>query len=163
MKTTNILKTAAIATWLCFAATAYSQMCGGMKASAQKDKSKNEPTENQKSSNNTTAKTDTALYTCPMHPEVQSNKPGNCPKCGMALVKKSDAKGMKMMCPMMGGMDDKNKTGSNEQKDSTKQGKTDTKAPVQNGISYTCSMHPDVKSDKPGKCLKCGMDLIEKK
>ena len=24
-------------------------------------------------------------YTCPMHPEVQSEKPGSCPKCGMAL------------------------------------------------------------------------------
>ena len=24
-------------------------------------------------------------YTCPMHPEVQSDKPGSCPKCGMAL------------------------------------------------------------------------------
>lgn len=24
-------------------------------------------------------------YTCPMHPEVRSNKPGGCPKCGMAL------------------------------------------------------------------------------
>jgi P-type Cu+ transporter len=23
--------------------------------------------------------------TCPMHPEVQQNKPGSCPKCGMAL------------------------------------------------------------------------------
>ena len=29
--------------------------------------------------------------------------------------------------------------------------------------TYTCSMHPEVKSDKPGKCPKCGMDLIEKK
>lgn len=28
------------------------------------------------------------IYTCPMHPEVQSKKPGNCPKCGMKLVKK---------------------------------------------------------------------------
>ena len=27
-----------------------------------------------------------AEYTCPMHPEVRSPKPGNCPKCGMALV-----------------------------------------------------------------------------
>jgi Heavy metal binding domain len=28
---------------------------------------------------------------------------------------------------------------------------------------YTCTMHPDVISDKPGKCPKCGMDLVEKK
>lgn len=27
----------------------------------------------------------TARYTCPMHPEIQSPRPGNCPKCGMAL------------------------------------------------------------------------------
>jgi Cu+-exporting ATPase len=29
--------------------------------------------------------TATTTYTCPMHPEVQSAQPGNCPKCGMAL------------------------------------------------------------------------------
>lgn len=29
-----------------------------------------------------------AVYTCPMHPEVTSDKPGDCPKCGMKLVKK---------------------------------------------------------------------------
>lgn len=28
-------------------------------------------------------------YTCPMHPEVISNKPGSCPKCGMALEPKT--------------------------------------------------------------------------
>ncbi len=27
-----------------------------------------------------------ANYTCPMHPEVASAKPGRCPKCGMTLV-----------------------------------------------------------------------------
>lgn len=29
-----------------------------------------------------------AVYTCPMHPEVQQSAPGKCPKCGMDLVKK---------------------------------------------------------------------------
>ncbi len=32
-----------------------------------------------------------SYYTCPMHPEVKSDKPGNCPKCGMTL-QKSDSK-----------------------------------------------------------------------
>ncbi len=26
-----------------------------------------------------------SLYTCPMHPEVLADRPGDCPKCGMAL------------------------------------------------------------------------------
>ncbi len=35
---------------------------------------------------------ETVTYTCPMHPEVTSDKPGQCPKCGMNLVpKKKDA------------------------------------------------------------------------
>ena len=28
------------------------------------------------------------IYTCPMHPDVQMNKPGDCPKCGMDLIPK---------------------------------------------------------------------------
>lgn len=35
-----------------------------------------------------TAATMAADYTCPMHSDVHSDKPGKCPKCGMALVKK---------------------------------------------------------------------------
>jgi hypothetical protein len=31
-------------------------------------------------------------YTCTMHPEVLSDKPGKCPKCGMTLVKKVEKK-----------------------------------------------------------------------
>jgi len=34
---------------------------------------------------------DETVYTCPMHPEVQSAEPGKCPKCGMFLVEKTDA------------------------------------------------------------------------
>ena len=30
-------------------------------------------------------------------------------------------------------------------------------------IIYTCLMHPEVVLNKPGKCAKCGMELIEKK
>ncbi|HLP05735.1 MAG TPA: heavy metal-binding domain-containing protein [Paludibacter sp.] len=36
--------------------------------------------------------TTTTTYTCPMHPEVESNKSGKCPKCGMDLVEKKDLK-----------------------------------------------------------------------
>lgn len=37
-------------------------------------------------------KTASVQYTCPMHPEVLSDKPGSCPKCGMDLVKKEPSK-----------------------------------------------------------------------
>ena len=29
-------------------------------------------------------------------------------------------------------------------------------------IVYTCSMHSEVTSAQPGKCPKCGMDLVQK-
>jgi heavy metal translocating P-type ATPase len=31
------------------------------------------------------------IYTCPMHPEIRSEKPGSCPKCGMTLVPENEA------------------------------------------------------------------------
>ena len=34
-----------------------------------------------------------AAYTCPMHPEVQQDHPGNCPKCGMTLELKTKTAG----------------------------------------------------------------------
>ena len=30
-------------------------------------------------------------------------------------------------------------------------------------MKYTCPMHPEVVKSKPGKCPKCGMELVEKK
>ncbi len=35
------------------------------------------------------AATDTNIYTCPMHPEIEQDHPGACPKCGMALEVKN--------------------------------------------------------------------------
>ena len=43
-------------------------------------------------------------------------------------------------------------------KDTMPKGKMDTTK-----IVYTCPMHPEVISDKPGKCPKCGMTLVAKK
>jgi hypothetical protein len=90
-------------------------------------------TDKQSSSIKTEVAKDSVYYNCSMHHDVKMDKPGKCPKCGMALEKKT----MKM-------------TGTkNEKQEAMK--------------AYTCSMHSEVKSDKPGKCPKCGMDLIEKK
>lgn len=36
---------------------------------------------------------ETATYTCPMHPEIERDQPGKCPKCGMDLVLKKDNTG----------------------------------------------------------------------
>ena len=30
-------------------------------------------------------------------------------------------------------------------------------------VTYTCIMHPEIHATKPGKCPKCGMDLIVEK
>ena len=46
----------------------------------------NSSTTNKDNSTQTTGK----IYTCPMHPEVTSDKPGQCPKCGMTLEEKKD-------------------------------------------------------------------------
>ncbi len=47
---------------------------------------------NQKRSENHTHETKEGIeiYTCPMHPQIIRDKPGNCPICDMKLVKKED-------------------------------------------------------------------------
>ena len=58
-----------------------------------------------------------------------------------------------------------------EQKSTTETSTTPAAAPATTAapaatpaqaVTYTCSMHPEVVSDKPGKCPKCGMDLVKK-
>ena len=83
-------------------------------------------------------------YTCPMHKEVITGKPGNCPKCGMALIPltKMNEKDIAVVMPVT---TDNNKIKLN-----------DTAAILQ----YTCSMHPQIIRDEPGNCPLCGMVLI---
>ena len=37
---------------------------------------------------------------------------------------------------------------------------TRTSAPASPSTVYSCPMHPEVRSPEPGKCPKCGMDLV---
>ena len=83
-------------------------------------------------------------YHCPMHPTYVSNQPGDCPICGMSLVP-IDKSG-KEIGP------------GRSPADTESQDTSQTHGTARPG-QYTCPMHPEVVSDKPGKCPKCGMDL----
>lgn len=113
---------------------------------------------------NTTNATKLVTYSCPMHPEETSDKPGKCAKCGMALhlSKKELMKAgvVKYICIMHPEVSSDqpgkcSKCGMNLNLSKKEQMKLE----VMNG--YKCPMHPDVTSDKPGKCSKCGMALTE--
>lgn len=77
-----------------------------------------------------------------MHPEVQSEKEGKCPKCGMTLIEQ-DTKAHE-------GMESEDHT-AHTPKETVNTG---------SGVLYTCPMDPDVLSEAPGECPKCGMKLV---
>jgi Cu+-exporting ATPase len=85
-----------------------------------------------------------SVYTCPMHPEVEQDKPGACPKCGMALELKTGNAG----------------TGDEENETKPEAIACEFHPPAAGAKPvYTCPMHPEVEQDKPGACPKCGMAL----
>jgi uncharacterized paraquat-inducible protein A len=122
----------------------------------------------QKGKNKTpnTNKTETVVYTCPMHPEVKMDKEGNCPKCGMSLTasKKEQLKQKvtkSYQCPMHNDVVSDTagacpKCGMNLKASKKEQ----MKMKVMNG--YSCPMHPGESSKTAGKCPKCGMALTKK-
>jgi uncharacterized protein with PIN domain len=107
------------------------------------------------------------FYTCPKHPDVKSDKAGNCPQCGMKLEQTPKEKMKREVtksytCPIHTDVLLK-EPGKCPQcgKDLSLSPKEKMKMEVVR--KYTCSMHSDVTSKTPGKCPKCNMDLVEGK
>jgi len=84
----------------------------------------------------------------PEHSYIHEDKPGKCPICGMTLIP--------VMAPP--------EAGPSTSGAATNPAPLETNSPsVSKTVVkplYTCPMHPDVISDKPGKCPECGMDLV---
>jgi Cu+-exporting ATPase len=43
------------------------------------------------------------IYTCPRHPQIEQDQPGNCPICGMALEPKNYSRAARKIMPSKGG------------------------------------------------------------
>jgi DNA-directed RNA polymerase subunit RPC12/RpoP len=107
-------------------------------------------------------------YQCPMHPTFISDKPGDCPICGMRLIpieeKTAPTTVPAYVCPM------------HPEVTSARPGERCSKCGmrlVPTGATgdypkehktYTCPMHPEFLTDDPNeRCPKCGMKVVEKK
>lgn len=94
-------------------------------------------------------------FTCPMHPQVRQDSPGQCSVCHMNLVPVDDqtvtgaAAGMEhSRCDHQGHLPDHGH--AIKPVPATKAGQN---------ISYTCPMHPQIREEGPGSCPICGMAL----
>jgi len=98
--------------------------------------------------------------TMPMEKDMTMKNGTKCMVNGECIMKNGTKMQMKEgQCMDMRGKMDKCSMMNKGMKSST--GKKTEKKEM--AMTYTCPMHPEVTSDKPGKCPKCGMDLVEKK
>ena len=94
-------------------------------------------------------------FTCPMHPEIVRDEPGNCPICGMNLVPVKSKGNYKTLhqhsadAPIL--------TIQNQHQ-TMKMGEVNKEG--HSFMKYTCPMHPQIVRDAPGKCPLCGMTLM---
>jgi Cu(I)/Ag(I) efflux system membrane fusion protein len=86
-------------------------------------------------------------YYCPMHPAVTSHDPGECPICHMTLEP----------------IPEQRKKAKTAKPPSSGAAASSAKPTEAQGDLYTCPMHPEVKSDKPGRCPICKMDLVKQR
>ena len=98
-------------------------------------------------------------YVCSMHPNVVSDKPGQCPLCNMTLEKKQkEGSAAGHEGHQAGAQVPSVSLPTKTQEDADKY-----VASLSSGAEYyQCSMHANVVSDKPGDCPLCGMKLDKK-
>lgn len=97
-------------------------------------------------------------YTCPMHPEIISDTPGSCPKCGMDLVPREMQATVDH--PMHGTAKPDTDMHDPEKGPQSHGAHAHAQHPATDAAQYTCPMHPEVIGDEPGDCPKCGMHLV---